>query len=156
MKNLELQKDSELQVASQSLEAANRAAEGAQAELDHESVIFQGEKDSLLLELEQALADKAEAEKQANEDVVRLQTEVKAFKLMKYRDGYTDGAQGKTSRHPLEIRSLHADQDTVQALAPHAPSILDTSATTTVADAPWDHLTSEVPTGDQSTKARQN
>ena len=87
MKNLELQKDSELQVASQSLEAANRAVEGAQAELDHESVIFQGEKDSLLLELEQALADKAEAEKQANEDVVRLQTEVKAFKLMKYRDG---------------------------------------------------------------------
>ena len=34
--------------------------------------IFQSEKDELLCELEQAFADKKEAEKQADEDVVRL------------------------------------------------------------------------------------
>jgi len=38
-------------------------------ELDFERIAFQSEKDDLLHELEQALADKAEAEKQADEDV---------------------------------------------------------------------------------------
>ena len=50
-------------------------------------------------ELKQGLADKAEAEKQANEDVARLQKEVKIFKLMKYRDKYNNGVQGKPPRY---------------------------------------------------------
>ena len=72
------------------MKASNRLAKGVKAELDCERTMFQGEKDSLLLELQQALASKVEAEKQANEDVARLQKEVKVFKLMKSRDGYND------------------------------------------------------------------
>ena len=57
-------------------------------------------------ELKQALADKAEAEKQVDEDMARLQKEIKVFKFMKYRDGYSDGAQGKSLGYPLEAGSL--------------------------------------------------
>jgi len=35
--------------------------------------------------------ERDEAERQADEDVKRLQRQVKAFKLMKYRVGYNDG-----------------------------------------------------------------
>ena len=49
-----------------SYESASRSDK---AKLDHERIAFQSEKDDLLHELEQALADKAEAEKQADEDV---------------------------------------------------------------------------------------
>ena len=62
-------KDFELQVASQGLEAANRLAKGDKTELDHERIAFQSEKDDFLRELEQALADKAKAKKQGDEDV---------------------------------------------------------------------------------------
>ena len=65
-------KDFELHVASQGLEAANRLVEGVKAELDRKRIAFQGEKDGLLCELKQAFTDKVEAEKQADEDVVRL------------------------------------------------------------------------------------
>ena len=49
--------------------------------------VFQSEKDDLLHELEQALTEKEETEKQADEDGARLQKEVIVFKVMKYRDG---------------------------------------------------------------------
>ena len=40
-----------------------------------------------------------------DEDVARLQKEVKIFKLMKYRDRYNVGAQGKPPRYPLGAMS---------------------------------------------------
>ena len=99
-------RDSELQATSQRLEAANRLAKGIKTELDYERSVFQSEKDGLLCELEQALADKAEVEKQVDEDVVRLQKEVNVFKFIKYRDGYNDGAQDKPPRYPLRAGIL--------------------------------------------------
>jgi len=66
-------------------------AEGIKTELNRERSIFESERDDLRCELEHALADKAEAEKQADEDIARLQKEVKVFKLMKYRDRYNNG-----------------------------------------------------------------
>ena len=68
----------------QERKAANWPAECVKAELDRERSVFQSEKDGLLRELEQALAVKAEPEKQADEDVARLEREVKVFKLIKY------------------------------------------------------------------------
>jgi len=47
----------------------NRLAKGDKTELDFERIALQSENDDLLRELEQALADKAEAEKQSVEDV---------------------------------------------------------------------------------------
>ena len=47
--------------ASQGLKAANQLAEDVKAKLDHERIAFQGEKDNLLHELEQALGNKVEA-----------------------------------------------------------------------------------------------
>ena len=108
-------KDSELHVASKRLEGLNK---GAMAELDCERIVFRSKKNGLLRELKQALTDKAETKKQADEDVARLQKEVKVFKLKKYRGGYNNGAQGTTPRYPLKIRSLYADQGTVEALTP--------------------------------------
>ena len=86
----------ELHAASQGLEAANRLAEGVKTELDRKRIAFQSKKDDLMRELKQVLADKAEAEKQVDEDVARLQKEIKVFKFMKYRDGYNDRAQSKS------------------------------------------------------------
>ena len=71
-----------------------------------------------MCEQEQALADKMEVKKQADEDVERLWKEVKVFKIMKYRDGYNDKAQCKPLRYPLEVRSLRTDQVMVKVLAP--------------------------------------
>ena len=53
----------------QGLRATNRLAKGDKTELDFERIALQSENDDLLRELEQALADKAEAEKQSVEDV---------------------------------------------------------------------------------------
>jgi len=65
--------------------------------------------------------------------------------------------QGKTLRYPIEIMSLcvdqGSDQDTVEVLASHEPSTLDTSATATAIGTFWDPLVSEVPAEDQSTEA---
>ena len=47
-------------------------------------------------------ADKAEAKKQMDEDMARLQKEAKVFMLMKYRERYNNGTQGKSSRYPLK------------------------------------------------------
>ena len=70
-KDLELEKkDSKLQSASKALKAANRLAEGVKAELDRDRIVFQGEKDRVLCELEQALVSKVEAEKKEDEDEV--------------------------------------------------------------------------------------
>ena len=91
-KSLELRKrDSELQAASQGLEAANRQAEDAKVELDCARSVFQSKMDGLWRELDQALAEKEETEKQTDKNVARLQKEVKVFKLIKYRDEYNDG-----------------------------------------------------------------
>ena len=62
--------------------------------------------------MEKALTDKADAEKQVDEDVVRLQKKVKVFKFMKYRDVYTDGAQGKPPRYHLGAGGLRTDHGT--------------------------------------------
>ena len=54
-------------------------------------------------------ANKAETEKQPDENIARLQKDVKLFKLMKYQKVNNDGAQGKPPRYPLRARSLHND-----------------------------------------------
>jgi len=87
--------------------------------------------------LELALAEKEEIEKQAGEDVARLQKEVKVFKLMRYRDEYNDGVQGKPLRYPLDAGSLHADQGTIEVLASHALLMPDASVTTAVVGTSW-------------------
>jgi len=51
-------KDLELQVAAKGLEAVNWLTEDINVELDRERIVFQGEQNSLLHELERALADK--------------------------------------------------------------------------------------------------
>ena len=89
-----------------------------------------------------------------DEDIARLQKEVKVFKLMKYRDGYNDEVQGKPSRYRLGFKSLHTDQGTAEVLALHASSIPDTSAMATVVGASQDPLTSEAPAEDQKAEAR--
>ena len=62
-------RDSELQAASQGLKTANWLAKGIKSALDHERSVFQSMKDGLLRQLELALTDKAEAEKQADEEI---------------------------------------------------------------------------------------
>ena len=132
-KSLELKKrDSELQMDSQGLGVANRQAEDAKAEFDCVKNVFQSEKDGLWRELEQTLAEKEETEKQADEDVARLQKEVKVFKLMKYWDRYNDWVQSKPPRYPIDAGSLLADRGTVEVLVSHAPSMPDASATAMV------------------------
>ena len=85
----------ELQVATKGLKAANQLAKDIKVELNRERIIFQGVKNGLLREVEWALVDKTEVENQTDEDVERLQREVNVFKLMKYRDGFNEGVQGK-------------------------------------------------------------
>jgi len=43
---------------------------------------------------------------QADEDADRLQKQVEAFKLMKYRAGYNDRRQDKRPRYPFDVSSL--------------------------------------------------
>ena len=47
------------------------------------------EKTGFVLELQQAISKREEAVRRADEDVERLQRQVKAFKLMKYRASIT-------------------------------------------------------------------
>ena len=71
-------------MAAKGLEAVNWLTEDINVELDRERIVFQGKQNSLLHELERALADKTEVEKPTDEDVERLQREIKVFKLIKY------------------------------------------------------------------------
>ena len=48
---------------------------------------------------------------EAGKDVERLQKKVKAFKLLKYRNGYNDGRQGKAPRYPLDYRNTLFEQN---------------------------------------------
>ena len=48
---------------------------------------------------------------EANEDAEMLQKQVKAFKLLKYQEGYNDERQGKALMYPLDIRSSHIKQN---------------------------------------------
>jgi len=104
--------------------------------------------------LQQALADKEKTKKQADEDVARLQKEVKIFKLMKYRDGYNDGMQGNPLRYPLGVGILRADQGSMEVLASHAPPMPDDSATaTTIIGSSRDSLVSAALAEGQSAEA---
>jgi len=82
-----------------------------------------------------------------------LQKEVKVFKLIKYRDGYNDGAQGKPLRYPLGVKSLRTDQGTIEVLVPHASSNPDTFATATVVKASRDPSANEAPVEGQLAEA---
>jgi len=138
----ELEKrDSELQPASQRLEVANWQTEGVKAELDRERNVFQSENDDLLRKLEQVLADKAEAEKQADE-IARLEKEVKVFKLMKYQHIYNDVVQGKQPRYPLGAGASAQTKGQWKSWPPIAPSMPDASATALVVGASRDPLPS--------------
>ena len=59
-----------------------------------------------------------EAEKQADEDIARLQKEVKIFRIMKYLDRFYDGAQGKPPWFPFGAESLCTNQGTVESWPP--------------------------------------
>ena len=137
----ELEKGSELQSALKELSAVRQLIEDAKAEHDCERIAFQDEKEDWFHQLEQALAGKAEAE-EAGDVVARVQKEVWIFKLMKYKEGYKDGAQGKASRYPFEIRISCGYQGTLTSLASDATSLPD--APIAVIGATQDLPTSEV------------
>ena len=42
-----------------------------------------------------------EAERQADEDMERMQKDVRLFNVMKYKKGFCDGAQDKLTSYPL-------------------------------------------------------
>jgi len=73
----------------------------AKVELEPERVTSQKEMDEFRRDLEQALAERDEAEKQADDDMEKLQNDLQLFKVMKYKEGYRDSAQGKSLRYPL-------------------------------------------------------
>ena len=116
----ELEKDSELQSVLKKLSAVCQLVEDAKAERNCERIAFQDEKEGLFRLLKQALADKAEAEKEAGNVVERVQKEVWVVKLIKYRGVY-GRAQGKAPRYPLEIRISRGDQCTSASLVSDAP-----------------------------------
>ena len=91
-----------------------------------------------------------------NEDIVRLQKEVKVFKLMKYRDGYNDGVQGKSPRYYLDVGSLHVDQGMMKVLASHTPSMPDASTTTTIIETSQDTPINAAPAEGQFAETRQD
>ena len=81
--------------------------------------------------MKQAHADKAKAEKKASDFMVKVQKEVQVCKLLKYKKGYKDRAQGKAPRNPLEVSVSRGDQSASRSLASDAPSPAAASATTT-------------------------
>ena len=64
----------------------------AKVELEPERVTSQKEMDELRRDLEQALAERDEVEKQADDDMEKLQNDLQLFKVMKYKEGYCEGA----------------------------------------------------------------
>jgi len=66
----------------------------AKAELEQQ-------KEELQCELKQALAEKEDNKRRANEEMERLPEEVQLYKIMKYQQKYHDSTQGKTLRYPF-------------------------------------------------------
>jgi len=86
--------------------------------LEHVESTFQEEMAKLELNLQQAISERDKAQRKADEDaereaedVERLQKQVKAFKLMKFQEGYNDGRKRKASRYPLEVRSSDIERN---------------------------------------------
>ena len=73
----------------------------SKAELEKERISSQEEMDELWSNLKLALTEKDETKKRADDDMERLQDAVQLFKVMKYKEGYHDGAQDKSPRYPL-------------------------------------------------------
>ena len=72
---------------------------------------FQKEKAKLELELQQTISERDEAEREADEDAGMLQKQVKAFKVLKYGEGYNNERQEKRPRYPLDVRSSHTERN---------------------------------------------